>query len=412
MSNTFLNSQIIARELLLQFKNNLVVTKKCDRQYDKEFGRQGKKIGDTANYKRRQRFVAKSGQVLDVQPLVDKVFNMKVDRYQHVAFSIPSAAMTLNVERFSEEYAKPAGLALANKVDADICEAVRLQAQNSVGTPGTAPSTSAAALKLALQAGQKLDENSCPGGQRSIILNPEAQVEFVGGLSGLTESSKQIASQYEKGKMTTAAGFDWYMDQNIAMHTVGKLGGAPAIKTTIVAQGAKQVDFDGASNNISGFMVPGDVFTIAGVYAKNPLSGVVSRSLRQFTVTETVNSDGGGEGVIKFLPEIVTEGAYANCSALPVDGGVIQTFGHASSYAEKVSPACFAFHESAIGLAVVDQELPGGTDKAAMAIDEDSGLAIRFIRDYDIVNNLFLSRVDIMYGIGLPYPEWISKVHI
>lgn len=412
MPNLFLNSQIIANELLLQFKNNLVLTKKVDRQYDKEFSRQGKKIGDTANYKRRQRFVAKSGQVLQIQNIEERVFNMKVDRYQHVAFSIPSSAMTLNVENFSKEYAAPAGLALANKVDADIAEVVRLQAQNSVGTPGTPPATAAAALKLALQAGQKLDENSCPGGARSMILNPEAQVEFVGALSGLTESSSQLSKQYEKGRMTTAAGFDWYMDQNIAMHTVGKLGGAPAVKTTITTQGVTQIVIDGASNNITGYLKAGDIFTIGGCYAKNPLSGVVSRSLRQFVVTEDMNTDGSGEGTVKFLPAIITDGAYANVDALPVDGGVIQTFGHASSYAEKVSPACFAMHEAAVGLAVVDQELPGGTDKAAMAVDKDSGLAIRFIRDYDITNNLFLSRVDIMYGIGVPYPEWISRIHI
>ncbi len=48
-------------------------------------------------------------------------------------------------------------------------------------------------------------------------------------------------------------------------------------------------------------------------------------------------------------------------------------------------------------------ELPAGVDRAARQTYK--GISMRFVRDYDVVNDLFVSRIDILYGVATYYPE-------
>jgi hypothetical protein len=234
----------------------------------------------------------------------------------------------------------------------------------------------------------------------------------VGGSLTLFHAGDQLEKQYKKGRMGEAAGFEWRMDQNVATHTVGALGGTPVVKTTVAAQGASAIAVTGGSNSISGYLKAGDVITIAGVYALNPQSKQSTGSLQQFVVTADSDTDGSGEiAALGISPAIQTTGQYANCSALPIQNAVIQVFGHASSYANKVSPANLAYHRDAFVLGMADLDLPGGVDMAARASDPDAGLSLRIVRAYDINNDVFPCRVDVLYGWKAIYPELACRVH-
>ena len=58
--------------------------------------------------------------------------------------------------------------------------------------------------------------------------------------------SEQIRRQYVKGRMGTAAGFDWLLAQNVRTHTAGSFAGGAAI----AVDGAAQT---GSSLNMKGF---------------------------------------------------------------------------------------------------------------------------------------------------------------
>lgn len=412
MSNTHLNIGMIAKESLRQLKNELGFTKGANVQYSEEFAKKGAKIGNTINIRKPHRFEVSTGATLDLQNTTDKTESLVLDTQNHVAFQFSSSELTLNVDEFSKRYIKPAASSLANKVDLNGLTLAKTKVWNSVGTPGTAPSTAATALTLALQAGQKLDENACPSGDRSMLVNPAAQVAFVGGLSGLFNAQKEISQQFLKGKMGEAAGFMWAMAQNIPAYTTGAMGTAPAIKTTIAAEGATSVAFDGASASVTGMVNAGDVVSFAGVYAVNPITKESTGSLAQFVVQTTADSDGSGEGTITFLPAMYLTGAYQNISAYPVDGAAITLFGHASSYAGKSTACNIAYHKDAFVLGTADLELPGGVDMAARATDPESGLSIRIVRQYDINNDTWPCRLDILYGWKAVYPELACRVHI
>lgn len=406
MSNSLLNISMITREALMELKNQLAFSAHVNRSYDDKFAREGAKIGQVINIRKPLRYETTSGKALTVQDSEDQSVALTLDSQEHVGMQFSSKELTLNIEDFRKRYIQPAVTALANKIDLDGTSQY-VNVFSSVGTPGTQPT----ALTTALQAGQKLYENGAPrDGNIAMVCPPSTEVAFVGAGISLFNDQKELGMQYKKGRMGRAAGFDWYMDQNMPTHTVGALGGTPAVKTTLSSQGATSFDIDGASTSVTGYLKQGDVISIAGVYAVNPQTRQSTGSLKQFVVTADVNTDGGGEATVPVSPEIRTTGPYATVDSFPADGDAVTIFGHASSYAAAVSPTSMAYHRDAFALGMADLELPGGVDMAGRASDPDAGLSIRIISDYDINNDNKPTRLDALYGWKTIYAELACRV--
>lgn len=396
---------MITKEVLRQLKNNLGFTKNVNRQYDDQFANKGGKIGSVINIRKPVRYQVNSGPGLVLQDTADQSVALTLDQQQHVAFQFTSKDLTLSIDEFKDRYIVPAATALANKVDLDGLANAKNSVGNFVGTPGTVPATSL----VVLQAGQKLDEGGAPGGERSLIINPAAQANIVDALKGLFQSSDQIANQYEKGVMGTALGFKWMMGQNVASHTIGALGGTPLADGSGTLTGAS-ISSKGWTAAASNRLKKGDVITFANVNAVNPQTRISTGALKQFVVTADFASDGSGNGAIAIDPAIVTTGAFQNVDAAPVDGAAIKTYGQVSSTAGVITPANIAFHKDAFVLGCADLALPQGVDMAARASDPDSGLSVRLVRAYDINNDTFPCRLDILYGWKTVYSELACKI--
>jgi hypothetical protein len=406
VANTLLNISMITKEALMELKNQLSFAGGVNRQYDDQFSKNGAKIGDTINIRKPVRFEAKDGPTLNIQNVADQSVALQLDTQKHVAFQFSSKDLTLSIDEFRARYIGPAITALANKIDFDGLQLYK-QIWNSVGTPGTQPNS----ISTALSAGQKLDENGCPvDDMRKLVLAPSSQTAFLGAGLSLFNDQGELSRQYKKGRMGKAAGFEWAMDQNVPTHTTGAVAGAPAVKTTIAAEGATAIAVDGITGSISGCFKQGDVITIEGVYAVNPQSKQSTGSLMQFVVTADTDSVTNEIASLPLSPAMYLTGPYQNISAYPVDGGLIKLFGHATSYASKVSPVNMAYHRDAFALGMADLVLPGGLDMAARASDADSGLSLRIVRQYDINNDVFPCRVDVLYGWKAIYPELACRV--
>lgn len=174
------------------------------------------------------------------------------------------------------------------------------------------------------------------------------------------------------------------------------------------AEGAVTLVTDGWTAAAAPRLKKGDVFTIANVNAVNPLTKQSTGLLRQFVVTADVSSDGSGNATIGIYPAIYSSasGALQNVSALPADNAAITVLGAANT----VTPAQIVAHQDAFTLACVDMPLPKGMDMAARASSKQAGLSIRFVRGFDITNDRFISRLDIVYGFAALYPEWSCRV--
>ena len=403
MSNTLLTPSVIAKEMMLQFKNSLSFAKNVNKQYDDQFAVKGAKIGSSITIRKPVRYLVSDGATMTTQDATEESASLSLSSQKHVGISFTSKELALSIDEFSDRFIQPAMLSLANQVDVDLLTLAANSVYNAVGTPATTPAT----LLTYLQARQKLTENACPqDNNRSIHINPLASATIVDALKGLFQSSEQISNQYEMGKMGKSIGADWYESQNVLSHTGGQLGGTPLVNG-VPASGATTLVTDGWTAAAANRVKAGDIFTIAGVYSVNPITKVSTGQLQQFVVTADASSSAGGAATISISPAInSTVNSLQNVSAAPADNAAL-TFKHTASqvYANNIM-----MHKNAFILGCADLQLPGGVDFAAQATDKDSGLSLRMVRQYAIGTDTFPCRVDILYGTLAARPEWACKI--
>lgn len=399
--NTELTISMITFEALRVLKNNLTFTRRINRQFDGKYGVEGAKIGTTLNVRKPAQYTVRTGQTLQIQDFVETSVPVTLDKQKGVDLAFSSQELLLDIDDFSRRILNPAIAALANQIDYDGLQLYSKVAQ-IVGTPGVTPATSL----IYLNAGVSLDNSLTPmDGRRSMVITPQMQATLVSALSTLFQSASAIAEQYVKGTMGTTAGFDFFMDQNCPTHTFGDLGGAPAVDGA-TANGASTVVTKSWTAAAATRLNTGDVFYLAGVYKANAQNRQSVGSLMPLVVTAPGVSDGAGAMTIAFDPPLVLTGAYQNVTALPADGALL-TFASAASI---VSPQGLAFHEDAFTLACADLPLPRNVDMAARANDEDLGLSIRMVRAYDVYEDIFPCRLDILYGWACLRPELAVRV--
>ena len=393
--NTLLTPTIIAKEALMQLTNNLAMARHVHTAYKNEFV----KVGQTITVRKPNKFRAKKAQTRDNTDLSEPSTSITMSTQAHVSWAFSSVDLTTTIEDYSKRYISPAANALANVVDADLC-GLYDDIYNSAGTPGTTPATFA----VLGDAQRILDDEAVPSDTRVGILNPAANWSLADGLKGTF--AQQVAKDImTKGFLGRIANLDLFSDQNVVRHTTGAFsGGTPLVTTTIDATATEIVTkgWDGDSDTIK----VGDVFTIADVYAVNPMSGSSTGVLRRFTVTEDATSSGGAI-TIKLSPSIVygATDPYTTVSAYPLENAALTFIGTEST----AYPQNLVFHPNAFALVTVPIEMPANV-WGARETDQDAGLSIRVVKQYDIDADEEIICLDILYGVKTLYPELACRL--
>ena len=271
---------------------------------------------------------------------------------------------------------------------------------NYAGTPGNTPATFSV-----LGDGQTaLDDESAPSDTRVGILNPAANWALADGLKG-TFAAKVADNIMTKGFLGQIANLSLYADKNVGRHTTGIFTtSATPLMNGSTASGATQIVTNGW-NATSSTVEKGDVFTIAGVYAVNTMSGESTGVLRRFVATADAASTGSGDMTISISPSIVSSGAYQTVDAVPLTTAALTFIGtEATAY-----PQNLVFHPNAFALVTVPIEMPSNV-WGARETDQDAGMSIRVVKQYDIDADEEIIRLDILYGIKTLYPELACRL--
>jgi len=398
MSNSILTIDMITRKALEILENNLVITRNVNRQYDDSFAVEGAKIGSTLRIRLPDRALVTDGAALQVQDDNEQFTTLAVASQKHIGVNFTSAELTMQLDDFAERVLKPRISQLASSVDADVANAYKA-IYNSVGTPGTTPSTSL----VLLQAQQKLNEGAAVMSPRYATVNPAANAGLVEGMKGLFNPTDTVSRQFKNGMMGMGVlGFDEVnMSQSIKQHTTGSWGTAITVTSTITAEGTSSIglSFTGSSKTWN----VGDIFTIANVYAVNPQTRETTGSLQQFTVTAAAT--GSSTTTVSVSPAIYTPAnALATVDSFPVAGAVVTMFGAASTqYAQNL-----VYHKDAITFATADLLLPQGVDMASRQVH--NGISLRVVRQYDINNDRLPCRIDVLYGFATIRPQMAARI--
>lgn len=394
MANTILTPDMILREALrvLHQKSNFIGN--ITREYDSSFAKSGAKIGDTLRVRLPNEFTVRTGAALSAQDVTESSVSLQVATQKGVDVNFTSAELTMSLDDFSKRIITPAMSVLAANVEADALSMYK-DVPNIVDDDGAAVS-----FLSFLKGRRTLNERLAPDdGERIALLQPVHNVKLVDALKGLFNSQEAIAKQYREGKMGKTANLNFYENTLLTDHTTGT-----AAKTTgYLSNGATQSGATIAVDTGTTTFKKGDIITFAGVNAVHPESKADLGYLKTFALTADY---AGGAGNISITPSLTATGAKQNASSTIADNSAIVKVGAAASELLNTS---MVFHPQAFAFATADLVMPDGVDFAARkAID---GISMRIVRQYDINNDKFPCRIDILYGYKTIRPELACRVH-
>lgn len=405
MANTVLTPDIIAKEALMILDNELVMAKNVHRGHEKDFTSvNGYEVGDTVSIRKPTDFTVRTGATASSQDVVEGKTSITVDTMKGVDFSFTSTELTLDIKDLSERVIRPAMVQLANTVDADLLSLYK-QVPNWAGTPGQTINSFADFAK----GPERLDELAVPQ-DRAAVLSPADNWGLVGSQTGLYIQGAANEA-YRKGSLGQLAGVDTFMAQNVQTHTVGAHGGTPLINgaaqnvaySTVKDTGTQSLVTDGWTASAA-VLKEGDVFTIANVFAVNPVTKATLPFLRQFVVRSDVTADGTGNATLTISPPIISSGAQQTVSAAPADNAAITVLGTASTgYRQNL-----IFNKKAFALCMVPLVAPPGA--VDVARQSYKGTSVRLIPYYTGSSDTSAWRLDILYGKKAIDPRLATRI--
>lgn len=397
MPNTILTPTAVTREALRVLHQKMTFVGNINRQHDSSFAKEGAKIGSDLKIRLPNEYVVRSGATLSTQDTSETSTTLSVSSQKGVDLNFTSADLTLSMDDFSKRIIEPAMAVLAANIEADAISMYK-DVYQIVDNDA-----SAITFKNIMQGRQKLVDSLTPMDNNcSVLLGTGHNVTLVDALKGLFQDQSAIKKQYKDGIMGRTAGFDFYESTHASDHTTG----TAAKTTTYTVNGAVTTNGSSTVTVAVGATTfkQGDIFTVAGCNRVHPETKVDTGQLQQFVVTADY---AGGAGNVSFSPAIYTTGGRQNVVAAGMpNGAAIVKVGAGAS---ELLNSSMAFHKDAFTFATADLIMPSGVDFAAREVYD--GISMRVIRDYDINNDKFPCRLDVLYGYKAIRPQLAARIH-
>jgi hypothetical protein len=407
MSNTIktLSDGDITRKALSILHNNLVFAKTINKQYDDRFAKSGAKNAGSLLIREPNQFVIRSGSIMDVQDVTESTQTLTVATQMGVDINFSSVELTLSLDDFAERILQPAMARLAANVDYTIVTACYKDLWKFTNTAhGTKP-----VLADVLAAKAKLDQGLAPEGDRCFMADSLSANSIITAGQALYHSASEIERQYSRGTMGEMAGFKFYQTEMTPTHTNGsRTDTTPTASTVQMTNAVSSIAVSG--NTDAETYAKGDVFNIVGVYACNPETKAQLAHLQQFVVTSAATVSSSAV-TLYIAPTIYISG--------PLTSVVIGTSSTTASVsnldnivnsgaASAAYRTCLAYHKDAFTMVTADLEMPKGVDFAAREVYD--GISLRVVRNYDIVNDKFPCRIDVLFGYKTVRPLWACRI--
>lgn len=391
-SNALLTPTAVTREALRILHQKLNFIGNINRQYDSQFANEGAKIGDTLKVRLPNEYVVRTGKTLQVQNTEETSVDVVMATQKGVDVEFSSVDLTLDIDDFGKRILDPMMTVLAANIESDALS-MFLDVYNQVNNIGDA-----ATFRTILDGRKKLVDNLAGATGLKINLDTQTNVDMVDVLKGLFQDSSNISKQYLEGILGRTAGFDFFENTLMPRHITGTDDGTGDYLTdAAVAQLGDTLVIDAGS----GTLLKGDVFTIAGLFRVHPETKVDTGQLQQFVVT---TSTGTSATSLNISPEIIGSGSRQNVTSSASNNGALN-----NSAITKIGGVSAA-HDISLGYAhdaftfvTADLRMPRGVDFAAREVMD--GISMRIVSDYDITNDEFPTRIDVLYGFKTLRPQ-------
>lgn len=396
MPNSILTPTAVTREALRILHQKLNFVGRIKRDYDDSFAKTGARIGDSLKIRLPNEYTVRTGATLSAQDTTEISTTLQVATQKGVDLNFTSVDLTLSLDDFSKRILDPAMSVLAANIEADALN-MMLDVYNNVNNVG-----SAITFKRLMESRKVLNDNLAPmDNDRTVLLNTNDNVDLVDALKGLFQDSAAIKEQYREGAMGRTGGYDFYENTLIGNQTTGTADAATGytVNGAVTANGSTTVVLAGTPTTT---FKKGDIITFVGCNRVHPETKVDTGVLQKFVVTADY---AGGAGTLNFAPAIYTSGGRQNVVAAGIANGVaIAKVGGASA----IYKPSLAFHKDAFAFATADLIMPGGVDFASRQVLD--GISMRIVRQYDINNDKFPCRLDVLYGYKTIRPQLACRI--
>lgn len=391
--------QVYTNETLIILKNELQLLGNVNRDNEYLFAKKGMKAGNSINLRYPARFLGRSGETYTPEAYTETSYTLVIRPLQGVDIDVASTDWTLSLDDIKARVLKPAAAQLANNIERDCLSIILNNVGNAVGTPGTPPTD----IKIINQARATLVNEGFPDStDNCLMITPNMNVNFASQLSTIFNPQQVVETTYKKGYIGYGYGFKWYESANLwtviagtRVANAGSLNGTPASGATSIAVTGFAA---GATFNA------GSTFTIAGLNAVNPMTRASYGSLRRFTISQTTTL-ASGAGNLPISPGITYGSAFANVDSTPAPNAAILF----DAAANVQSPQGVSWSPQAFTWACVNQEQPTNAE-VYFATDAETGIQLRFARQWEGRTNNFINRFDVLYAFGVPYPQGSVRI--
>lgn len=394
MANTNLTIDMITNEALDVLHQKSVFIGSINKQYDSSFAQNGAKIGDTLRIRLPNQYTVRTGRAINVQDKETKKVDLTMATQQGVDVEFTSEEMALDIDNFREQVLVPQMSVLASVVEANVLQSVAKQVASMVDDDGSAIS-----FATVLKAQEKLTKQLAPEDSRNMLLSPYHMRVLVDANKTLFHEGQQIGRGFRDGVWGHAAGFDFMQSTHVQDLTTGTaVEGDTSYNVNGATEDGDTITVDTGSTTL----VVGDIVTFAGANRVHPETKVDTGELMQFVITA---NSGTSATSLSISPPLVVSGAYQNVTGYPTNAGAVSKIGAGNG--EKLNMS-LAYHRDAFAFVSADLKVPENM-KASRAQFE--GLSLRLVQGYDITNDTFPSRWDILYGFKCIRPELAVRVH-
>jgi hypothetical protein len=380
MANTLgvYNPLFYANEALIQLENAMGMAGRVHRGFEAE--RNSFERGETINIRRPSTFTAQDAPSA-AQDMNTGTVALTLDYWKEVKFKVTDKEQAFTGQRLIDDHIRPAAYALADDVDVKLAALYKTipwytalnASPGSVVTDITSPRKVLFDNKVPLGAGNV--HMMVDGGLEAGLLSNPAFAQWQG--AGTEGTNTQM-----RGALGTRYGLELFANQNVQAHTSGTASTDSVLVSGAATAGATTINLDAAS--LTGTVVPGDTFVIAG-------------NTQRYAITNTVTAASNAMAAVTFTPALVANAA---------DNAAV-TLRTQTTDAENL-----AFHRNAFALAVAP--LPEMARQlgaqVATVTDPVSGLSVR-ARVYYVGNSSEVHvALDILYGLTTLDPNLAVRV--
>lgn len=414
MANSIITPSMVTRYAIKMFLNTNYFVQNISRQFESQFGIEGARIGAQLRIRIPNQYTVTDGPGIAVQDTNEQQFLLTVATQRHIDVAFTSAETTLDVDDYMERIVLPRVNHLAGNVALQVLTIVGTTVRNATANVDANNNILAVTDTPFALARAILEENSAPQfgemGMRKVALQPRSDARVQLALRGLLNPVDTISRQFNTGMMYEGLQFRWFEDQSVPSHTTGTA-------TTATVSGAGQTGNTLTISALSGTFNAGDVMSIAGVNAVNRVTYANLGVAAQFVITAPAAN---GATSLSIYPAIIpplnstpyaglpyTPQQYQTVTASPANNATITPFANAGvTYRENL-----AYSPDAITMVVAPLWIPPN-EKGVIAAARHSfdDMSMRSLVTYEPSTDQPIDRLDILFGAGVPRPEWIVQV--